>query len=133
MELPEPARELLRKRAWGHVVTRNANGSPQVTMVWLDEDGGDLVFNTSLSRVKAVNLERDPRIVVSVQNIESPQQYLLVRGRAELTTAGAWEHINKLSQRFSGRAYPRREPPEQRVIVRVHATRIGGAGPWVQR
>ena len=132
VELPESARELLRKRAWGHIVTRNKNGSPQVTLVWVGEDGGDLVFNTSMQRQKAVNLQRDPRVVVSVQNIESPQQYLVVHGRAELDTARGVEHINELSQKMSGRDYTVREG-EERVMVRVRADRISGSGPWIQR
>ena len=28
MQLPEPARELLRGKAWGHVITLNAGGTP---------------------------------------------------------------------------------------------------------
>ena len=123
---------MLRGKAYGHVVTRNAGGSPQVTMVWVDEDRGDLVFNTNMARMKAVNLGRDPRVVVSVQDPAAPQQYLVVRGTAELETEGAWEHINRLSHRFSGRDYPRRDPPEERVLVRVRASRISGAGPWMQ-
>ncbi len=84
MLLPEPARALLRKKAWGQVVTLNPDGAPQVTMVWVDEDGGDLVFNTALDRRKAMNLQRDPRITVAVQNLDAPQEYLVVRGRASL-------------------------------------------------
>jgi PPOX class probable F420-dependent enzyme len=132
VELPEPARELLQKKAWGHVITRNKNGSPQVTLVWVGEDNGDLVFNTSMQRQKAINLQQDPRVVVSVQNIESPQQYLVVRGRAELDTARGPEHINELSQKMSGRDYNIREG-EERVMVRVRADRISGAGPWIQQ
>jgi PPOX class probable F420-dependent enzyme len=132
LELPEAARELLRKKAWGHVVTRNKNGSPQLTLVWVGEDNGDLVFNTSLQRQKAINLERDPRVVVSVQNIESPQQYLVVRGRAELDTTRGVEHIHELSRKMAGRDYTIREG-EERVMVRVRADRITGSGPWIER
>ena len=130
MELPEPARELLRKKSWGHIVTRNKSGSAQVTMVWVDEDNGDLVFNTNMARQKAINLTRDPNVVVSVQNIDEPMQYLVVRGEAELITENAYDHINKLSHKFSGRDYPKNEG-EQRVMVRVHADRVSGSGPWV--
>jgi PPOX class probable F420-dependent enzyme len=132
MELPEAARTMLRGKALGHVVTRNAGGSPQVTLVWVDEDSGDLMFNTSMSRMKAVNLVRDPRVVVSVQNPEAPAQYLVVRGRAELATEGAWEHIDHLSRKFSGNDYPRRDPAEERVMIRVKASRISGNGPWMR-
>ena len=129
--LPEPAIELLRKKSFGHVITRNQNGSPQVTLVWVDEDGGDLVFNTSIGRKKADNLLRDPRVVVSVQDIEAPARYLVVRGKAELTQGEPAEaHIHHLSQKFSGKDYPLKDG-EARVMIRVRADRISGAGPWV--
>ena len=130
MELPESARELLRKKSWGQVITQNRDGSPQVTMVWVDEDRGDLMFNTNLARLKTRNLRRDPRVVVAVQDIESPRQYLVVHGRAELEVEGAYEHINRLAHRFMGKEYPKR-PGEQRVIVRVKADRFSGYGPWM--
>jgi PPOX class probable F420-dependent enzyme len=132
MQLPEPARELLRGKAWGHVITLNAGGTPQVTMVWVDEEDGDLVFNTNMARQKAVNLQRDPRVTVSVQNVAEPQQYLLVRGQAELQTENAYDHINKLAHKFMDRDYPKNEG-EVRVKVRVKADRVTGAGPWVQQ
>ena len=132
MELPEPARELLRRKSFAHVITRNTGGSPQVTLVWVDEDAGDLVFNTNMARRKAINLGRDPRVVISVQNLESPGQYLVVRGKAELTTGSdAVAHIHKLSQKFAGRDYNLGDG-EERVMIRVKADRISGAGPWMQ-
>ena len=132
VELPEAARTMLRGKTFGHIITRNENGSPQVTLVWVDEDNGDLTFNTSMSRTKAVNLTRDPRVVVSVQNPDSPGQYLVVRGRAELDTEQGWNHIDHMSRKFSGNDYPRRDPAEERVMIRVKANRISGAGPWIQ-
>ena len=132
MQLPEPARELLRGKAWGHVITLNTSGTPQVTIVWVDEEDGDLVFNTNMARQKAVNLQRDPRVTVSVQNVAEPQQYLLVRGKAELQTENAYDHINKLAHKFMGRDYPKNEG-EVRVKVRVKADRVSGSGPWVQQ
>ena len=131
MPLPESARELLRKKVYAHVVTTNANGSPQVTMVWVDEDGGDLVFNTAAGRLKVRNLERDPRIMVSVQDPEAPQQYLLVHGTASATTEGADAQIDHLAKKFLDLdAYPMRNASEQRLLVRVTAERVSGSGPW---
>ena len=43
--LPDTARALLERKARGHVVTRNGDGGPQVTMVWID--GDDLLFKTA--------------------------------------------------------------------------------------
>ncbi len=129
--LPESARELLRQKAYAHVVTRHADGRPQVSMVWADEIDRDLVFNTSRGRVKLRNIERDPHVVVSVQDPRDPQLYLAVYGRAEVIAEGALDHINRLAVRFMGlEQYPYLQPGEERVMVRVIADRIGGAGPW---
>ena len=131
MELPETARELLRGKAYAHVVTLNPSGRPQVTMVWADEVDGDLAFNTSRGRVKLRNLERNPQVTVSVQNPADPQQYLVVHGRAEIMPDAAHEHIDRLAGRFLGMdQYPYLQPGEERVTVRVVADRVTGAGPW---
>ena len=130
--LPESARELLRRKVYAHVVTTNRDGTPQVTMVWVDEEDGDLVFNTALGRLKTRNIERDPRVVVSVQDDQDPQQYLLVHGAATVTTDGADEQIDRLAKKFMDvDSYPYRDAQQQRVKVRVAASRLGGAGPWV--
>ena len=129
-ELPEAARELLKSnQAYAHVVTMNRDGSPQVTLVWVDEQDGRLTFNTRRTRMKARNLERAPRVVVSVQDPSNLGQCLLVRGRATVTDEGAVEHIHRLSQKYAGRDY-NLQPDEERVTVIVDADRIGGAGPW---
>jgi len=130
VELPESARELLRRNVFAHVATVNTSGWPQLTLVWVDEDDGHLMFNTALGRVKSDNLARDPRVVVTVQDPDQPRRYLRVTGRARLTTDGANDLIDRLSQKYSGRPYAHREG-ERRVTVHVIASRVGGQGPWV--
>ena len=130
-KLPERALELLRGKTYGHVVTVNRDGSPQVTMVYLDEIEGDMAFATTRDRVKFRNLERDPRIIVSVQNVDRPGQYLLVHGRAVLEEDPSLAFTNSVNVKFTGQQYTPRDEAEQRVIVRVDADRLGGRGPWV--
>ena len=84
-------------------------------MVWVDEENSDLTFNTNMARQKAINLQRDARVTVSVQNVAEPQQYLLVRGRAELQTEGAAEHINRAS--LASRVMARDIPASTRVLL----------------
>lgn len=131
MALPESARELLRGTTYAHVVTTHDDGRPQISMVWADELDGELAFNTSRGRVKLRNIERDPRVVVSVQDPAAPQQYLVVHGRAEVRPDAEHEHIDRLARRFLGvDRYPYLQPGEERVTVRVIADRVSGAGPW---
>lgn len=130
--LPDSALALLELTVYGHVVTRNRDGTPQVTMVWVEADGGDLLFNTAEGRQKVRNLRRDPQIIVSVHDIENPQQYLLVQGTATISSEGADAQVDRLAKKYLGvDSYPWRGRGEQRRMVRVAIERIGGSGPWV--
>jgi len=71
--LPQSVKKLLQDKAYGHVVTLNEHGNPQVTMVWMDVDGDEVLFNTAEGRKKPQNLRRDPRITVSVQDRNDPR------------------------------------------------------------
>ena len=131
--LPQSVKQLLQDKAYGHVVTFNANGQPQLTMVWMDVDGGEVLFNTAEGRKKPQNLRQEPRIVASVQDRHDPQTYAVFYGKARVTEAGADEHIDKLAKRFLNvDKYPFRQPGEKRLIVRIAVDRIGGFGPKMQ-
>ena len=130
--LPESARVLLADRAYGHLVTTNPGGTPQTSMLWVDVEGDEVLINTSEGRAKMRNMRRDPRVLLSVQDRDEPQNYLLIHGRVtEITAEGADEHIDLLAGRFLGLdSYPFRQPGEQRLIVRIATDRLGGLGPW---
>jgi len=131
--LPQSVRKILQDKAYGHVVTFNADGKPQLTMVWMDVEGDEVLFNTADGRLKPKNLRRDPRVIISVQDHNDPQSYLVFHGRASVTESGADEHIDTLAQRFLGvDKYPFRRPGEKRLLVRVKVDRIGGYGPKMQ-
>jgi PPOX class probable F420-dependent enzyme len=131
--LPQSVKKILEDKAYGHVITFNASGKPQVTMVWVDVDGDEVVFNTAEGRLKPKNLRRDPRVAISVQDRNDPQSYAVFHGTASLTEAGADAHIDKLAKRFLGAdKYPFRQPGEKRLMVRVKVDRIGGYGPKMQ-
>ena len=131
--LPQSVKTLLLDKAYGHVVTSNGEGKPQVTMVWMDVDGDEVLFNTAEGRRKAQNLRRDSRIIVSVQDRSNPQAYAVFHGKARITETGADEHIDKLAKRFLGAdKYQFRQPGEKRLIVRISVDRIGGFGPKMQ-
>ncbi len=131
--LPQSVKKILEDKAYGHVITLDESGKPQVTMVWIDVDGDEVLFNTAEGRLKPKNLRRDPRVIVSVQDRNDPQSYVVFHGKATVTEAGADPHIDKLAKRFLGAdKYPFRRPGEKRLIVRVKPDRLGGYGPKMQ-
>ena len=131
--LPQSVQRILQDKAYGHVITYNAAGQPQVTMVWMDVDGDEVLFNTADGRLKPRNLRRDPRIIISVQDRNDPQSYTVFHGKASVTEAGADDQIDTLAKRFLGAdKYPYRRAGEKRLVVRVKVDRIGGYGPKMQ-
>jgi PPOX class probable F420-dependent enzyme len=130
VKIPQSLRTMLEDKAYGHVVTFNAQGKPEITMVWMDVEGDELLFNTAEGRRKPDNIRRDPRVIVSVQDRNNPQAYAVFHGKGRVTAAGADAHIDKLAKRFLGLdKYPYRRPTEKRLVVRIEVDRISGMGP----
>jgi PPOX class probable F420-dependent enzyme len=115
------AEELLKDKNFCIVSTIRPDGSVHAAPTWVDVQDGRPVVNTAEGRAWPHNLERDPRVTLTVQNMENPYEYVTIRGRvAERTTDGADEHIDKLAMKYMGQeSYPFRQPGEQRLIVRV--------------
>ena len=113
--------DLLRAKNFCHVATLRRDGSVHGVPVWVDVEDGRPVLNTAEGRVWPRNLERDPRITLTVPNLDNPYEYVEVRGVVgERTHEGADEHIDRLAKKYMGLdEYPSRKPGEQRLIIRV--------------
>ncbi len=129
-ELSDAAITILNDpKTFAHVVTLNKDGSPHVTVVWVETIDGVPSFNTARGRQKSVNLERDPRVAISVQNPENPAQYLAFHGTARLIDEGANEQIERLSQRYTGTPFGGFEEGIARVRVDVDVDLVTGYVP----
>jgi PPOX class probable F420-dependent enzyme len=124
--------KLLQEPQLAHFVTLMADGSPQVTPVWVDvePDGTHVLVNTAEGRVKTNNVERDGRVALSVVDAQNPWRYALVRGTiVERRHEGAREHIDKMAKKYLGKdEYPFAREGEQRVILRIkphHVIELG--------
>jgi PPOX class probable F420-dependent enzyme len=123
--LSNKAKTLVQRPVIANVATVDSDGRPQVTPVWIDLDGGDLVFNTAKGRVKSVNLEQNPHVAVSIVDPEDQYNVVVVRGTVEGTEDGADAHIDSLAKKYLDLdTYPMRRPGEVRVKYRVHADHV---------
>ena len=119
------ARSIFAKKVLAHVATLEPDGSPQVTPVWVELDGDNIVINTALGRAKARNLASDPRVAVSLTDPDEPETAICVRGTViGFTTIDGDEVIDRLSMKYNdGETFDHRVG-EIRVTVTIQPDRI---------
>jgi len=103
------------------------DGSPQLTPVWIDFDGENLLVNTANGRVKDKNMRSRKQVAISIQDPENPYRYLSVRGRVIEIVEGekANGHIDKLAKKYLGQdRYPNRASGEERVLYKIKPEKV---------
>jgi PPOX class probable F420-dependent enzyme len=130
MRLPDELLALLRRPSICFVATTMPDGSPQLTQTWVDTDGEHVLINTVQGFQKVRNVERDPRVALSVSDPGNPTRYFAVRGRVVgLTSDGGAEHIETLAQKYLGGPYPWFGGRAQvRVVLTIAADKIHAMG-----
>jgi PPOX class probable F420-dependent enzyme len=127
--LDEKARAFLQQPFVGEVTTLRDDGSPHTTVVWVDVDTDEVLFNTAVGRAKERHLRNDPRISLIVVDPENPYRWVSVSGTAELDTEGADDEIDKLAKKYLGQdEYPWRNPEERRINVRIRPEHVEATG-----
>jgi PPOX class probable F420-dependent enzyme len=135
--LPDSARGVIESAALAHLVTLNPDGSPQVSCVWVGLDGDEIVCGHLPRHRKVENIERDPRVALSIEGEQSNElglkHYLVVYGRARITEGGGPELLQRLAETYLGPGikFPPMPDPPPGYITHIMPQRIAGVGPWV--
>jgi PPOX class probable F420-dependent enzyme len=135
-EIPDEARAILESDALAHLVTSNADGSAQVSCVWVGLEGSDIVFASLGPRRKLDNIRRDPRVTLSLEGTEMSgiglKEYLVVHGHARIEEGGGPALLQRLARTYLGPdvKFPPMDEPPPGVVVHIAVDRLGGVGPW---
>jgi PPOX class probable F420-dependent enzyme len=129
-KIPEKYLDLFNKKAFGSLGTIMPDGSPQVTPVWVDREGDTVLVNTAKGRQKDKNIQRDPRVSVTLVDPDNPYRYIEIRGRVvEANDKGAKDHIDKMAKKYLGvDKYPYAQPGEQRLLLRIRPEHVSSMG-----
>ena len=139
MQIPQSLIDLIETGRDAHLVTMNKDGSPHVTIVWVGLDGDEIVCAHLPRNQKVRNIERDPRVVISLEADTKSSygltEYAVIYGEARITEGGAPELLQKLAHVYMGPGvkFPPMENPPPGYITRIKVTRIEGVGPWVEK
>jgi PPOX class probable F420-dependent enzyme len=137
MRLNEAAREFIGEGIDATLVTLNADGSAQATVVWVavesTPDGDELVSAHLAEYQKTRNIRRDPRVAVTIVKPTPGQQapYLAITGTARIVEGGAPGLLSKLATVMLGSDEhfpPPNSPPG--LLTRIRIDKVGGMGPW---
>jgi PPOX class probable F420-dependent enzyme len=132
--LTSELRELIASGPFAHLSTINADGSPQVSVIWIGLDGDDIVSGHMGRYLKLRNVERDPRVVLSFTAPRVPgaflNEYATLRAAASFTPGGAWDLLNRLAKVYIAPDAEFPAPKGEGFIMRYAIERVGGVGPW---
>lgn len=134
--LNDAARAALTAGRLAHLVTVNPDASPQVSIVWIGLEADEVVVGHLARGRKLTNIERDPRVALSVEaegrNDFGLDHHLIVYGSARVTPGGGPELLQRLAHVYLGPGvrFPPFDDPPPGHVIRIRPERVGGVGPW---
>jgi PPOX class probable F420-dependent enzyme len=136
--LTPSARAVIESDHLAHLVTLNPDGTPHVTVAWVGLEADELVIASLRHFRKLRNIERDPRVSVSIEGLGlhpiGLREYLVVYGTARVLPGGAFDLLRRLARVYMGAdtTFPPDRDPPPGWITRITPERLGGAGPWTR-
>jgi PPOX class probable F420-dependent enzyme len=134
--LTDPVRQVIEGGHLGHLVTLNRDGSPQVSVVWVGLEGDEIVAGHLGSWRKVQNVQRNPRVALSIETGRSGPdglaEYLVVHGTARITEGGAPDLLQRLARTYLGPdvTFPPMDNPPPGYVTRIAVDRVAGHGDW---
>ncbi len=113
--------DLIRGNNFAVLTTLRPDGHPAAQVMWVDCDDEHILINTEKHRRKYRNTLADPRVTVTVWQVDNPYNYVEVRGVVEGYLEGeeARQHIDRLAQRYFGRPYRQGDIESERVVLKI--------------
>jgi PPOX class probable F420-dependent enzyme len=133
--LSEELKAVIDGDNFAHLTTVDPDGAPQASAMWIMRDEDQIVFNTAEGRRKWRNMNRDPRVAVSISPADKPYHNWSIQGRVvEMRTSDGVEVIDRLARKYLGtETYPYLTPGMVRVTVIVEVARVAENARRVRR
>lgn len=124
-ELTQEEIDLITEPNFGALATVQPDGSPQLTVLWVDHRDGLIWINTASGRAKPRNMGTDPRVSISIWDRNDHYRVVNVRGRVvESTTEGADDHARWLNRKYHGDDDFSFTPGTYRIIFKIEPESI---------
>ena len=125
--IPDDVAAILAGRVFVHLATANADGSPHVSAIWVDQVGDRIHFGTAEGRTKVHNMRRDPRVALSLSPPDDPYRNVTMSGRVVDIEPNGSGLIDRMAQKYLGTArFEGLNPRDIRLDVTVELDRVRG-------
>jgi len=112
--LSDDAKRLIDAPNIAHLTTLMEDGFPKAEPVWVGRDGDRIIVCTDHRSIKGQNIDRDPRVALSITDFDNPYEQLLVRGRVvEARDDSDLRIMDDISHKYIGAPFPRRKWPSR--------------------
>jgi len=118
--LPDTVTRLLDGRNFAHLATIMSDGSPHCAPVWVGREGDRIIICTDEDSVKGKNTRRDPRVAISIVDMDDPYSEAQLRGRVtERRRDSDFKYIDAVSHKYVGKAWPYREETPVALVIEI--------------
>jgi PPOX class probable F420-dependent enzyme len=113
------------RKTFAFLATVSEAGNPQVSPVWFEYKAGQILINTARGRIKEKNMHKQKQVCILIPDPENNYRYVQIFGQVvSITEEGAFEHINKLSQFYTGKPWQLSPNDQKRLLFTIDITKI---------
>ena len=118
--IPPEVRELLDAPNYVHLSTLRRDGSPRNWVVWAMLEGDRILLCTDLGAWKAKDVQRDPRVALSVVDLANPYRMAGVQGRVvEVRPDPDNAVMDRIAHKYTGVPFPHHGPNRVCFVIEV--------------
>lgn len=124
VRIPDDYADVMDKKGFAHMATIGPKGEPHSSPVWYDWDGEHVLVSHTKERQKFANIQRDPRVALSILDPDDPYRMVEIRGSVEIVEDPEKTLINKLARKYEGKDSFNDAPGNSRVIFKITPERV---------
>ena len=118
--IPPPVRELLDAPNYVHLSTLRRDGTPRNWVVWAGLEGDRVLVCTTTHSMKATHMQRDPRVGLSVIDLDNPYRMASIQGRVvEVRDDEGCRFMDPISIKYTGAPFPSRGADRVCFVIEI--------------
>ena len=118
--IPLAVRDLLDAPNYVHLSTLKRDGTPRNWVVWAGLEEERVLICTTTYSMKATHMQGDPRVGLSVIDLENPYRMASLQGRVvEVRDDEGCRFMDPISFKYTGAPFPSRGPDRICFVVEI--------------